>query len=258
MSFETLLYAVADDVATITLNRPDKMNSLNAAMRAELLEALTRAPREARALVLTGAGRGFCAGQDLGDVGSIAELNLERVLRDEYEPVLRLICECPVPVICAVNGVAAGAGANLALAADVVIAARSAVFLEAFARIGLIPDAGGTYWLPRLAGMARAMGMSLFADPVSAEKAVGWGLIWEVVDDAHLPARTAELAGRLAAGPTAAYRRIKQALRQSLANDLDAQLALEARLQGESGATRDFAEGVAAFLDKRPASFEGR
>jgi 2-(1,2-epoxy-1,2-dihydrophenyl)acetyl-CoA isomerase len=148
MSYETLLYAVAGDVATITLNRPDRMNSLNAVMRAELLDALTRAPREARAVVLTGAGRGFCAGQDLGDTGNIADLNLERVLREEYEPLLKLVYDCPVPVICAVNGAAAGAGANLALAADVVIAARSAVFIEAFARIGLIPDAGGTYWLP--------------------------------------------------------------------------------------------------------------
>jgi 2-(1,2-epoxy-1,2-dihydrophenyl)acetyl-CoA isomerase len=258
MTYETLLYAVANDVATVTLNRPDKMNSLNAAMRAELLDALSRAPREGRAVVLTGAGRGFCAGQDLGDVGSISELNLERVLREEYEPLLGLIHDCPVPVICAVNGVAAGAGANLALAADVVIAARSASFIEAFARIGLIPDAGGTYWLPRLAGMARAMGMCLFADPIPAETAAGWGLIWEAVDDDRLEARAAELAERLAAGPTRAYRLMRQALRQSAANDLNAQLALEAELQGEAGRSRDFIEGVAAFLEKRPAQFEGR
>jgi 2-(1,2-epoxy-1,2-dihydrophenyl)acetyl-CoA isomerase len=258
MSYDTLLYAVAGDVAAITLNRPDRMNSLSAAMRAELLDALTRAPREARAVVLTGAGRGFCAGQDLGDTGDIADLNLERVLREEYEPLLKLIYDCPVPVICAVNGVAAGAGANLALAADVVIAARSAVFIEAFARIGLIPDAGGTYWLPRLAGMARAMGMSLLADPIPAQQAADWGLIWEAVDDDQLDTRAAELAGRLAAGPTEAYRRTKQALRQSMSNDLETQLALEAKLQGEAGKTRDFMEGVTAFLDKRPANFEGR
>jgi 2-(1,2-epoxy-1,2-dihydrophenyl)acetyl-CoA isomerase len=258
MRYETLLYAVADDVATVTLNRPDRMNSLNAAMRAELLDALTHAPREVRVVVLTGAGRGFCAGQDLGDTGNIADLNLERVLREEYEPLLKLVYDCPVPVICAVNGAAAGAGANLALAADVVIAARSAVFIEAFARIGLVPDAGGTYWLPRLAGMARAMGMSLFADPIPASQAAAWGLIWEAVDDDHLDARTAELAGRLAKGPTAAYRLTKQALRQSMSNDLEAQLALEARLQGEAGRTRDFMEGVTAFLEKRPASYEGR
>jgi 2-(1,2-epoxy-1,2-dihydrophenyl)acetyl-CoA isomerase len=258
MSFETLLYAVAGDVATVTLNRPDRMNSLSAAMRSELLDALSRAPREARAVVLTGAGRGFCAGQDLGDTGSIADLNLERVLREEYEPLLKLVYDCPVPVICAVNGAAAGAGANLALAADVVIAARSAVFIEAFARIGLIPDAGGTYWLPRLSGMARAMGMCLFAEPVPAERAAEWGLIWEVVDDDQLATRAAELARRLAKGPTVAYRLMKQALRASGSNDLETQLALEARLQGEAGRTRDFMEGVAAFMEKRPARYEGR
>lgn len=258
MNYQTLLYAVADDVATITLNRPDRMNSLNTAMRAELLDALSRAPRDGRAVVLTGAGRGFCAGQDLGDTGTIAELNLERVLREEYEPLLKLVYDCPVPVICAVNGAAAGAGANLALAADVVIAARSAVFIEAFARIGLIPDAGGTYWLPRLAGMARAMGMCLFADPIPAAQAAEWGLIWEAVDDDQLGARAAELAGRLATGPTVAYRLMKQALRASMSNDLEAQLALEARLQGEAGKTRDFMEGVAAFMEKRPARYEGR
>lgn len=258
MSYETLLYVVADDVATVTLNRPDRMNSLSAAMRAELLDALSRAPRDARAVVLTGEGRGFCAGQDLGDTGNIAELNLERVLREEYEPLLKLVYDCPVPVICAVNGAAAGAGANLALAADVVIAARSAVFIEAFARIGLIPDAGGTYWLPRLGGMARAMGMCLFADPIPAERAAEWGLIWDVVDDDQLGGRAAELAGRLAKGPTVAYRLMKQALRASISNDLDSQLALEARLQGEAGKTRDFMEGVAAFMEKRPAKYEGR
>lgn len=258
MPYATLLYVVADDVATVTLNRPDKMNSLNATMRAELMEALSRAPREARAVVLTGAGRGFCAGQDLGDTGKIAELNLERVLTEEYEPLLRLVYDCPVPVVAAVNGVAAGAGANLALAADLVVAARSANFIEAFARIGLIPDAGGTYWLPRLAGMARAMGMCLLADAIPAAQAADWGLIWEAVDDDALSHRTAELAGRLAKGPTAAFRMTRQALRQSMANGLDAQLALEARLQGEAGRSRDFMEGVAAFLEKRPAQFEGR
>jgi len=163
-----------------------------------------------------------------------------------------------VPVIAAVNGPAAGAGANLALAADVVVAAHSASFIEAFARIGLIPDAGGTYWLPRLAGTARAMGMSLFADPVPARQAAEWGLIWEAVEDDRLAERVAELAGRLARGPSVAYRLIKRALRQSTANGLDDQLALEARLQAEAGASRDFLEGVAAFLEKRPARYEGR
>lgn len=258
MSFETIDYAVADNVATIRLNRPDRMNSLNRVMRRELLAALTRAPTEARCVVLTGTGRGFCAGQDLGDVGSFAELDLEATLREEYEPLLNLIYDCPVPTICAVNGAAAGAGANLALAADIVIAARSASFLEAFARIGLIPDAGGTYWLPRLAGTARAMGLCLLAEPIPAATAAEWGLIWEVVDDDALPKCTTEMAAKLAKGPTEAYRLIKQALRASPANDLPTQLSLEAELQGKAGATRDFREGVMAFLEKRPAAYEGR
>ena len=258
MSYETILFDTADDVATITLHRPDKMNSLSAAMRVELIDALTRAPREARVVVLTGAGRGFCAGQDLGDADTLANLNLERVLSEEYEPLLKLVYDCPVPVIASVNGAAAGAGANLALAADLVIAARSATFLEAFSRIGLIPDAGGTYWLPRLAGMARAMGMCLLADPIPAQQAADWGLIWEAVEDGELAAHTSALAQRLARGPTEAYRLTKQALRQSMANDLDTQLTLEAKLQGQAGATRDFLEGVAAFMEKRPAEFEGR
>jgi len=258
MSYETIRYDLADDVATITLARPEKMNGLTKVMRGELLDALDRAPREARAVVLTGEGRGFCSGQDLGDARSIGELNLEQTLREEYEPLLARITDCPVPTLAAVNGAAAGAGCNLALAADVVIAARSAVFIEAFARIGLIPDAGGTYWLPRLVGQARAMGMCLFADAIEAEKAAEWGLIWEVVDDDLLPARTQELALRLAAGPTVAHRLAKRALRQSHENDLTNQLALEAKLQAEAGATRDFMEGVAAFLEKRKPSFEGR
>ena len=258
MSFETIIYAVADNVATITLNRPDRMNALSAAMRRELANALTKASAEARAIVLTGAGNGFCAGQDLGDVGSFDELDLGATLRDEYEPLLKLIYDCPVPVICAVNGSAAGAGANLALAADIVIAGRSASFLEAFARIGLIPDAGGTYWLPRLVGQARAMGMCLLADKIPAEQALQWGMIWDVVDDDTLQEHVGEMAARLAKGPTKAYRLVKQALRQSHANDLAAQLDLEASLQAEAGQTHDFREGVMAFLEKRPAVYEGR
>jgi 2-(1,2-epoxy-1,2-dihydrophenyl)acetyl-CoA isomerase len=191
-------------------------------------------------------------------VKSVADLDLEGVLRDEYEPLLRALAEAPIPTICAVNGAAAGAGANLALAADVVIAARSAVFIEAFARIGLIPDAGGTYWLPRMVGLPRAMAMCLLAEPIPADKAADWGLIWEAVEDGVLLARAEALARKLADGPTAAYARTKQALRASLANDLDAQLSLEAKLQGEAGGTRDFLEGVMAFLEKRPARFEGR
>jgi len=258
MSYETILYALDGDVATITLNRPAKMNCLTGPMRRELLHALRRAPDEARAIVLTGAGRGFCSGQDLGDAANLAELDLEGTLRDEYEPLLRAIYDCPVPTICAVNGAAAGAGANLALAADIVIAARSAVFIEAFARIGLIPDAGGTYWLPRMVGLPRAMAMCLLAEPIPAERAAEWGLIWETVADAALAEHARALAVRLAQGPTLAYRRAKQALRASMANDLDAQLALEARLQGEVGRSRDFLEGVMAFSEKRSPVFEGR
>jgi 2-(1,2-epoxy-1,2-dihydrophenyl)acetyl-CoA isomerase len=258
MAYETIEYGVADEVATIRLDRPDRMNALSAAMRHELIDALSRAPGEARAVVLTGNGPGFCAGQDLGDVRNLGELDLDQVLRDEYEPLLKLIYDCPVPTICAVNGAAAGAGANLALGADIVIAARSASFLQAFARIGLVPDAGGTYWLPRLVGHARAMGMCLLAEPIPAETAAEWGLIWEVVDDDALESRAAELAHRLATGPTAAFRLIKQALRASPGNPLAAQLELEATLQAEAGGTRDFMEGVMAFLEKRPARFEGR
>lgn len=258
MRFETILYGVADGVATITLNRPEVRNGLSTAMRAEIRAAVERATGEARALVLTGAGKAFCSGQDLAAAGDLATLDLEATLRDEYQPMLTAIYDCPIPTIAAVNGAAAGAGANLALACDVVIAARSAVFVQAFARIGLIPDAGGTWWLPRQVGFARAMGAALFAEPVSAEEAARWGMIWAAVPDEDFAATVAARAEGLAAGPTAAYRRIKQALRASLGNGLAEQLALEARLQGEAGRTEDFPEGVRAFLEKRPARYRGR
>ncbi|NNU80569.1 2-(1,2-epoxy-1,2-dihydrophenyl)acetyl-CoA isomerase [Halovulum dunhuangense] len=258
MQYETILYDVADEIATITLNRPEVMNGLNPQMRADLLHAMRRAPAEARAVVLTGAGRGFCSGQDLGERKRVSDIDLERVLREEYEPLLRAIADCPVPTIAAVNGAAAGAGANLALAADVVIAARSAFFMQAFSRIGLIPDAGGTYWLPRQIGLARAMGAALFAERISAEQAESWGMIWQAVPDDSFAAEVRRRALQLAQGPTEAYRRIKTALRESFDNDLGAQLDLEARLQGEAGQTRDFVEGVLAFMEKRPPRFEGR
>lgn len=253
-----LHYALADGVATLTLNRPDRMNALSSALRRDLIDALDRAGAEARCVVLTGAGRGFCSGQDLIDAGGFDTLDLGATLRDEYEPLLRRIYDCPVPTICAVNGAAAGAGANLALAADIVIAARSASFTQAFARIGLIPDAGGTYWLPRLVGHARALAMCLTAEPIPAQTAADWGLIWQAVDDDALAPTVAALAARLAAGPTLAYRLAKQALRASPANTLDAQLALEAALQAQAGASDDFREGVMAFLEKRPARYQGR
>lgn len=258
MAYQTILCAVANDVATITLNRPEVMNGLNPQMRREIADAVTRAPERARALVLTGGGRAFCSGQDLGEGGDAGAIDLERTLREEYEPMLRAIYDCPIPTIAAVNGPAAGAGANLALAADVVIAAQSAVFIQAFARIGLIPDAGGTYWLPRTMGAAKAMGAALFAGPITAAQAEAWGMIWEAVPDDVFAATVAARAAHLAQGPTAAYRLIKRALRASWAHDLDGQLALEAELQGEAGRSRDFREGVTAFLEKRPARYEGR
>ena len=257
MSESTLLYTVADGVVTITLNRPDVMNGLNRALRAALLDAVRRAPTDGRVLVMTGAGRAFCSGQDLSGDVSPEDLDLQATLRDEYEPLLRAIYDCPIPTISAVNGPAAGAGANIALAADVVIAAQSAVFIQAFTRIGLIPDAGGTYWLPRQVGFARAMGAALFAESIRAEQAAQWGMIWEAVPDAEFAAHVAARAAHLAKGPTQSYALLKQALRASFDNDLDAQLALEARLQAKAGASDDFAEGVAAFKQKRAPRFKG-
>jgi 2-(1,2-epoxy-1,2-dihydrophenyl)acetyl-CoA isomerase len=258
MDYETILFSARDGVATITLNRPERKNALNTQMRAELLHAVRRAPAEARVLVMTGSGNAFCSGQDLSDRSNAANLDLERTLRDEYEPLLRAIFECPVPVISAVNGAAAGAGANLALAADVVIATESAFFLQAFTRIGLIPDAGGTYWLPRQMGFAKAMGAALFAEPISATQAEAWGMIWEVCPDEGFAEHWQGRAEHLAQGPTAAYGAVKTAVRGSFENTLDDQLALEAKLQGQMGKTRDFQEGVVAFLEKRRAVFEGR
>jgi len=258
MNYSTIKLSVRDDIAVITLNRPDVMNALNTQMRAEITHAVKDAGTSARVLVITGEGRAFCSGQDLGDRANTADIDLERTLRDEYLPMLTAIYECPIPTIAAVNGAAAGAGANLALAADVVIAAESAVFLQAFTRIGLIPDAGGTYWLPRQMGAAKAMGAALFAEPVTATQASDWGMIWEAVPDDGFADHWYGRADKLAKGPTAAYAHVKQAIRGSFDNTLNDQLALEAKLQGECGKTRDFKEGVLAFLEKRPANYEGR
>ena len=258
MDYQTLQIAHQDGYAVITLNRAEVKNALNTQMRAELLHAFKAAAKDARAIVYTGAGDAFCSGQDLSDAKSIASVNLERTLRDEYVPLLRAIFDCPLPTIAAVNGAAAGAGANLALAADVVIASEKAVFLQAFARIGLIPDAGGTYWLPRQVGFARAMGAALFAEPVSARQAAEWGMIWEAIDDAEFDAHWRERAAKLAAGPTMTYSYAKEAIRGSYSNSLEEQLLVEAKLQGRCGKTRDFREGVMAFLEKRPAEYEGR
>lgn len=258
MVYRVIDYAVADGIATVTLNRPEVMNALNTQMRAEIRDAVRHAGQEARVLVLTGAGRAFCSGQDLGDGANIADIDLERTLRDEYEPMLRAVFDCPVPTIAAVNGPAAGAGANLALACDVVIASEAAMFLQAFTQIGLIPDAGGTYWLPRQMGFARAMGAALFAEPIPARQAADWGMIWEAVPEEGFTAHVQARAAQLARGPTVALAQAKTAIRASFDNDIETQLALEAELQGACGATRDFKEGIVAFLEKRVARFEGR
>ena len=256
MQFETIQFDVSADIAVLRLNRPEVMNALNRQMRSEITAAVALAGQTARVLVLTGAGRAFCAGQDLADAAAIDDL--EGTLNREYVPMLRAIFDCPVPVIAAVNGAAAGAGANLALACDVVIASESASFVQAFSRIGLIPDAGGTWVLPRQIGMARAMGAMLFADKVSARQAADWGMIYEAVAADAFEAHWLARAAHLAKGPTAAYRHLKTALRLSPENRLDAQLAVEARLQAACGKTADFREGVAAFLEKRPAVYQGR
>lgn len=258
MHYETLTRQDQDGVAVITMNRPEVMNALNTQMRAEITHAIGTAGRSARAVVLTGAGRAFCSGQDLGDGGNAATLNLERTLRDEYVPMLMAIVDCPVPVIAAVNGTAAGAGANLALVCDITIAAESACFIQAFSRIGLIPDAGGTWVLPRGIGLQKAMGAALFADRITARQADAWGMIWEAVPDADFEQTWRARAAHLAHGPTEAFKRVKTALQASFGNSLAEQLVLEGQLQGECGQTRDFKEGVVAFLEKRPPVFEGR
>lgn len=258
MDFKTITYALTGGIATITLNRPQVMNALSRQLRLEMLDAIQVAARQARVLVITGAGLAFCSGQDLTDAAQHGALDLEKTLNDEYVPLLLALTNCAIPTIAAVNGAAAGAGANLALAADVVIAAHSASFIQAFTRIGLVPDAGGTYWLPRQIGMARAMGSMLFADKVTAKQAADWGMIYECVPDEAFTAHVLSRAAQLANGPTVAYAGIKTALRAAPGNDLAAQLALEARLQGECGKTGDFHEGVAAFLGKRAARFTGQ
>lgn len=257
MTYSTITASTDAGVVTLTLNRPNLRNALTSRMRVELIAALDQAAKEARCLVLTGAGTAFCAGQDLADAGDPDTLDLGRILAEEYEPLLMRLAEFPVPTIAAVNGAAVGAGANLALTCDVVIAAESAVFIQSFARIGLAPDAGGTWRLPRQIGMARAMGAMLFAEPVSARQAADWGLIWQAVPDGDFATTVASRARHLAQGPATAYRAIKTALKASPANDLAAQLALEAQLQTTCGATGDFREGVAAFLEKRAPRFTG-
>jgi 2-(1,2-epoxy-1,2-dihydrophenyl)acetyl-CoA isomerase len=258
MQYETITREDEDGMAIITMRRPDVMNALNTQMRGEITHAVGTAGAEARVVVLTGEGRAFCSGQDLGDRANVGNINLERTLRDEYIPMLMAIVDCPVPVIAAVNGTAAGAGANLALICDVVIATMSSSFIQAFSRIGLIPDAGGTWVLPRQVGLARAMGASLFAEKIPAQQAADWGMIWEAVEDDAFETVWRQRARHLADGPTEAYKRIKRVLQASSGNSLREQLLLEGQLQGQCGRTRDFKEGVMAFVEKRPARFEGR
>ncbi len=258
MDYETITLDITDGLAVVTLNRPDKMNALNTRMRAELADAMRRAGHEARVVVMTGAGRAFCSGQDLGDRTNADTVDLERTLRDEYEPLLRAITDCPVPVIAAVNGAAAGAGANIALAADVVIASHSAYFLQAFSRIGLVPDAGGTFILPRAMGLPKAIGAALFAEKITAEQADDWGMIWEAVPDMGFEEHWRARARHLADGPTLSYQGIKALMRASLSSSFDEQIAMEARTQGKCGRSRDFREGVLSFLEKRAPKFEGR
>ncbi len=258
MDYQTITLDVTDGTALLTLARPTVMNALNTQMRAEITHAVRAVETTARVLVLTGEGRAFCSGQDLGDAGSVAKTDLERVLRDEYVPMLRAIHESRLPTIAAVNGAAAGAGANLALACDVVIASDAAHFTQAFTKIGLIPDAGGTWTLPRQVGMARAMGAALFADRIPARQAAEWGMIYEAVPEEAFAGHWRERAETLAKGPTETYHQLKQAMQASFDNTLEEQLALEAHLQGICGRTRDFREGVVAFLEKRPPAFEGR
>lgn len=265
MTYETILYRVEDGVAVLTLNRPERLNAMSHRLVEETNAALDAARDDAavRCLLLTGTGRGFCAGADLagrgpGDSGNDGRPDVGTAMDRLFNPMIRKLRGLPKPAIAAVNGVAAGGGANLALACDIVLAARSARFDQAFVRISLIPDLGGTWFLPRLVGDQRARALAMLGVPVPAEEAQRIGLVWQVFDDAALAAESMALAKRLAAGPTRSYAAIKRALDAAATNTLDAQLDLERDLQRELGRSEDFREGVAAFLEKRPARFAGR
>ncbi|HEY2780768.1 MAG TPA: 2-(1,2-epoxy-1,2-dihydrophenyl)acetyl-CoA isomerase PaaG [Steroidobacteraceae bacterium] len=262
MSYETILFEVDSGIARLTLNRPDKLNSFNTQMHGEVRQALAGIPGSgARVLVLTGAGRGFCAGQDLGDravAPGSQGVDLGESLEKRYNPLVLALHNLAMPVIGAVNGVAAGAGANIALACDIVIAARSANFVQAFCKLGLIPDSGGTWFLPRLVGDARAMGLALLGNKLPAEQAAAWGLIWQCVEDADLARTVDTLARQFAEAPTRGLAATKSALRRSWQHSFKEQLDLERDLQRDLGRSGDYAEGVAAFTEKRAPRFTGR
>ncbi len=263
--YETIAFDIADRVATLTLNRPERLNSFNETMHQEVRDALARvqagrAAGEVRVLLLTGAGRGFCAGQDLSDRTVAADgqaPDLGASVEKHYKPLVTTLRGLELPVICAVNGVAAGAGANLALACDLVFAARSASFIQAFCKLGLIPDTGGTWVLPRLLGPARALGLALLGDKVTAEQAEAWGMIWKCVDDEALLPTVRALAAQLADGPTFGFAQTKKAIWGSSTRDFDAQLDLERDLMRACGRSHDYREGVAAFMEKRAPQFRG-
>ncbi len=260
---ETVLVTQEDGVLTLVLNRPDRLNAFTEEMHLALRSGLERAAADpgVRAVLLTGAGRGFCAGQDLGDRDPRRggpPPDLGRTLDTFYNPSLRLIRALPKPVVCAVNGVAAGAGANLALACDIVLAARSARFIQSFARIGLVPDAGGSWMLPRLLGEARAKALALTAEPLTADTAADWGLIWKAVADDELAAAARALARQLAAGPTLGLGLTKALIQEAAAADYATHLDREAAAQRQAGHSADYAEGVTAFLEKRGPRFQGR
>lgn len=262
MLFETIQFNVERGIARLTLNRPDKLNSFNSAMHGEVRAALSRVTAEGgRVLVLTGAGRAFCAGQDLGD-RAVAPggqgVDLGESIEKNYKPLVLALRNLPLPVIAAVNGVAAGAGANIALACDLVIASRAASFVQSFSRLGLVPDSGGTWLLPRLVGNARALGLTLLGDKLTAEQAAAWGLIWRCVDDAAFHDTVETLATQLAAAPTRGLARTKQAVYESWGRSFAGQLDQERDFQGELGRSDDYAEGVAAFIAKRTPNFTGR
>jgi 2-(1,2-epoxy-1,2-dihydrophenyl)acetyl-CoA isomerase len=258
-SYETILFSLDGGIARLTLNRPDRLNSFTVQMHEEVADALSSLGGT-RVLVITGAGRGFCAGQDLGDraVAPGEAVDLGHSVETYYNPLIRKLVSLPFPVIARVNGVAAGAGANIALACDIVIAARSAKFIQSFASIGLIPDSGGTWVLPRLVGVARALGLALTAEPLPADKAAEWGLIWKAVEDEALDAEVDSLAERFANAPTRGLARIKKMIRESWGHSLDEELDLQRDSMRELGFSDDYREGVAAFMEKRKPSFTGK